>query len=63
MKPVAISANALKILAVIAMITDHSVALVLPYGSVLRLILRIFGRIAAPIMCFMIAEGYHYTSS
>ena len=63
MSSMVISANALKVLAVIAMITDHSVALFLPYGSVLRLILRIFGRIAAPAMCFMIAEGYHYTSS
>lgn len=44
------------------MVTDHTVALFLPHGSVLRLILRLFGRIAAPAMCFMIAEGYYHTS-
>ena len=63
MKKITVSANLLKVLAVIAMITDHTVALVLPYGSMLRLALRAFGRIAAPAMCFMIAEGYHYTSN
>ncbi len=63
MKRIAISANWLKILAATAMVVDHTVALFLPHGSMLRLILRMFGRIAAPCMCFMIAEGYHYTSN
>jgi hypothetical protein len=62
MRKIRISANWLKILAAVAMVTDHTVALFLPHGSVLRLILRIFGRLAAPAMCFLIAEGYHYTS-
>ncbi len=63
MKKFAISATWLKILAALAMVVDHTAALFLPYGSILRLILRMFGRIAAPSMCFMIAEGYHYTSN
>lgn len=63
MKKVTISATWLKILAATAMVVDHTAALFLPHGSMLRLILRMFGRIAAPSMCFMIAEGYHYTSN
>ena len=63
MKKIAISATWLKILAALAMVVDHTVALFLPHGSILRLILRIFGRLAAPAMCFMIAEGYHHTSN
>ena len=63
MRKFAISATWLKILAATAMVVDHTVALFLPHGSLLRLILRMFGRIAAPAMCFMIAEGYHYTSN
>ena len=63
MKKFAISATWLKILAALAMVVDHTVALFLPHGSILRLILRIFGRLAAPAMCFMIAEGYHHTSN
>lgn len=63
MKRIRISATWLKILAATAMVVDHTVALFLPHGSILRLILRAFGRIAAPCMCFMIAEGYHHTSN
>lgn len=63
MKRITISATHLKILAAAAMVMDHTVALFMPQGSILRLILRTFGRIAAPAMCFMIAEGYHHTSN
>ncbi len=63
MRKHAISATWLKILAATAMVVDHTAALFLPHGSILRLILRMFGRIAAPCMCFMIAEGYYYTSN
>lgn len=57
------SANQLKIIAVLAMVLDHAVALFVPYGTVWRSILRCVGLIAAPIMCYIIAEGYHHTSN
>lgn len=44
------------------MTIDHTAAIFLPYGP-LKMILRCIGRLAAPIMCYMIAEGYHHTSN
>lgn len=58
-----ISANALKIIAMIAMFADHFFIVALPHESVIGLISRIPGRIAAPIFCFLIAEGYYHTSN
>lgn len=57
-----LNANQLKILAVLAMLLDHAAGLFMPHGGVLWMILRALGRIAAPTMCYMIAEGYHHTS-
>ena len=57
-----LNANQLKIIAIIAMTVDHAAAVFLPFGLP-KMILRCFGRLAAPIMCFMIAEGYHHTSN
>lgn len=58
-----LSANRLKIIAVLAMVLDHVVALFVPHSSVWRSVLRCVGLIAAPTMCYMIAEGYHRTSN
>lgn len=49
--------NALKIIAVVTMIIDHTGAALLPQYRVLRYI----GRIAFPIFCFLLAEGAVYT--
>ena len=57
-----LNANQLKIIAIIAMTIDHTVAIFMPHGP-LKMILRCIGRLAAPIMCYMIAEGYHHTSN
>ena len=57
-----LNANQLKIIAIIAMTIDHTVAIFMPQGP-LKMILRCIGRLAAPIMCYMIAEGYHHTSN
>lgn len=57
-----LSANQLKLIAVAAMVIDHSTALLffsLPEAWLLRMI----GRMTAPIMCFFIAEGFAHTSS
>ena len=57
-----LNANQLKIIAIAAMTIDHAAAIFLPHG-LLKMILRCIGRLAAPIMCYMIAEGYHHTSN
>ena len=57
-----LNVNQLKIIAIVAMTIDHATAIFLPYGP-LWITLRCIGRLAAPIMCYMIAEGYHHTSN
>lgn len=44
------------------MILDHASVWLVPKGTPLDIFLHVFGRLAAPIMCFLIAEGYFYTS-
>lgn len=57
-----LSANSLKVIAVIAMFLDHASALVVSSGTVMDMVIHFFGRLAAPIMCYLIAEGYSHTS-
>lgn len=54
-----LSAFILKVIAVISMAIDHTGAVLFPNITVLRYI----GRIAFPIYCFLIAEGYAHTKS
>jgi len=63
--PKVLSANALKLLAVFAMTTDHLAWLLFPgYPTdALPVFLHLFGRITCPVMCFFIAEGFHYTKN
>ena len=60
-----LSANALKLIAIFAMTLDHIAWLLYPGYSTeaLPLAIHSFGRLTCPIMCYFIAEGYHYTSS
>lgn len=53
------SGFALKLIAALAMLTDHIGAVLFPQYIVLRYI----GRIAFPIYCFLLVEGYEYTHS
>lgn len=55
--------NQLKLIAIIAMTWDHAVTLFVPHTSPYYLLLHIPGRLAAPFMCFLVAEGYHHTSN
>ena len=55
--------NMLKYLALAAMLADHTAVLLLPEGGAACFILRTFGRVTAPLMCFFLAEGYFHTSS
>ncbi len=54
-----LSTFALKIIAIIAMLTDHTGAVLFPDSSILRLI----GRLAFPIFAFSIAEGFAHTKN
>lgn len=62
---VTLNANRIKIIAIIAMTIDHIAWLVFPgYPSdAIPIIMHIIGRITCPIMCYFIAEGYHYTKN
>lgn len=56
-----LNGNALKLLAVIAMICQHATIIFIPDTSLWYYPLFCFGMITAPIMCFFIAEGYYHT--
>ena len=56
-----LNANALKIIAVIAMVADHIAAGFIAEGSLLYIVLRTIGKITMPVMCFFIAEGFFHT--
>lgn len=58
-----LSGNMLKIIAIAAMVVDHCAAVLLSGVLPNVWILRMIGRITAPIMCFFIAEGYYHTSN
>lgn len=58
--------NQLKIFAIIAMTIDHVTSVILPgYENYTWWIylLHIIGRLAAPLMWFMVVEGYRHTSN
>lgn len=53
------AAYTLKTIAIVAMVVDHVAAAFVP--GALRLIMRLIGRLTAPIMMYFVAEGYHHT--
>lgn len=58
-----LNSNQLKLIAIIAMTVDH-IAWAMFDGyptDLLPLVMHIIGRLTCPIMCYFIAEGYHYT--
>lgn len=58
-----LNSNQLKLIAIIAMTVDHIAwAMFDGYPSaLLPFVMHIIGRLTCPIMCYFIAEGYHYT--
>ena len=60
-----LDANALKLIAIVAMTVDHVAWLLFPGYSTapIAVFMHIIGRMTCPMMCYFIAEGYHYTHS
>ena len=58
-----LTSNTLKLIAVLAMFLDHAVSGFLSHELPIAMVLHLAGRIAAPIMCYLVAEGYFHTSN
>ncbi|MEO1770947.1 TraX family protein [Candidatus Enterococcus ferrettii] len=58
-----LSANFLKYLAILAMFLDHFASVFINSDQPLWLVLRVIGRLCAPIMCYFVAEGEYFTSN
>lgn len=58
-----LSANALKYIAIAAMLIDHIAWCFVDTYSFWGQVMHVIGRLTAPIMCYFIAEGYHYTKN
>ncbi|WP_326974497.1 TraX family protein [Caproicibacter sp. BJN0012] len=58
-----LTANAVKWIAIAAMLIDHIAWGFVPTYSALGQLMHIVGRITAPTMCFFLAEGYAHTHS
>lgn len=62
LKPLSfLSGSALKIIAVLSMVTDHCAYYLLDESSVAYEVMRCFGRIAFPVFAFLVAEGFAHT--
>ena len=57
------TSNQLKLIAIAAMVFDHCMVVFIPHDLAIYEVLRMPGRLTAPIMCFLIAEGYYHTSN
>lgn len=58
-----LNSNVIKGVAIIAMTIDHIAWALFPGypREVVPVVMHMIGRITCPIMCYFIAEGYHYT--
>nr|MCR5440839.1 conjugal transfer protein TraX [Lachnospiraceae bacterium]MCR5618746.1 conjugal transfer protein TraX [Lachnospiraceae bacterium] len=58
-----INRNALKYIAIVAMLIDHIAWAFVPTGSVLGQVMHFFGRLTGPTMAYMLYEGYIHTKN
>ncbi|MCR5206421.1 MAG: conjugal transfer protein TraX [Lachnospiraceae bacterium] len=67
-KSVSLNRTQIKYIAIMTMLLDHTAAFLLqpeknPALTILYILMRTVGRMAAPVMFYFLAEGYYYTSS
>ncbi len=62
MKTKGLNRTQLKIIAIIAMVIDHTAWGFVDFLSPLGQVMHILGRFTLPIMCFFVAEGFRHTS-
>lgn len=53
----------LKVIAMVTMLIDHGTAILVPGNSSFYIIGRSIGRLAFPIFCFLLVEGFLHTSN
>lgn len=63
LKSIELSSNRMKAVAIAAMFFDHLATIFLVVDSPAFVVLKSFGRIVMPTMCFFVASGYHHTSN
>ena len=65
MKKLSLDSNAVKLIAIAAMTVDHLAWAMFPGypREALPVIMHIIGRLTCPVMCYFVAEGYHYTKN
>lgn len=56
-----LNSSELKYIAILAMLIDHIAWAFVPLDTPLAQIMHFIGRTTAPIMCFFLTEGFHYT--
>lgn len=56
-----LSAYQLKVIAIVAMTIDHIAWMWVPTVSLLGQCMHTVGRITAPVMCYLLVEGYIHT--
>lgn len=56
-----LSGSALKVIALVSMLADHSAYYLLEHGTTLYEAMRCFGRVAFPVFAFLIADGFAHT--
>lgn len=57
------SRQQIKLLAITAMTIDHIALVFVPSSSILYYVMRMIGRLTAPLMAFMVTEGFRHTRS
>lgn len=58
-----LTSNALKIIVIMAMFVDHASTWLVSWGSMLDIALHSYGRLVAPVMSYLIVDGYFHTSN
>ena len=58
-----VNRDMLRYFAIICMTLDHIAWFFMPFLTPAAQVMHFFGRMTAPIMCFFVAEGYHYTKN